>query len=128
MCRWQMPAGSFPSQKMTIREKLSAEGNSEDEILTVIFRNIYPLHSRIWWWVRVKLSFDPFTAEREFLTDVGNAHSVKDIDIASQDYRFQSPERKAWFMKPSRHRAKRYFRRTFASALAQPDGARAGQT
>jgi len=100
---------------MTVRQKLQAEGIQNDEILFVIFRNIYPLPSRIWWWLRVKLSFDPFTAEREFLDDMGNAQSIRDIDLASQDYRFQSPERKAWFMKPSRRRAKDYFRRVFGT-------------
>lgn len=113
---------------MTIREKLSTDGIEKDEILTVIFRNIYPLPSRIWWWVRVRLSFDPFTAEREFLNDVGDARCIRDIEIASQDYRFQSPERKSWFMKPSRRRTKSYFRRIFGPALAPSGGERADLT
>ena len=101
---------------MTVREKLSAKGITNDEILTVIFRNIYPLPSRMWWWLRIRLSFDPFTAEREFLNDLGNARNINDVDVAAQDYRFQSPERKAWFMKPSRRRAKDYFRRVFGTS------------
>ena len=100
---------------MTVREKLSAAGVANDEVLAVIFRNIYPLPSRIWWWLRIRFSFDPFTAEREFLNDLGDARSITDIDVASQDYRFQSSERKAWFMKPSRRRAKDYFRRVFGT-------------
>ena len=59
---------------------------------------------------------------------VGDARSVRDIDIASQDYRFQSPERKAWFMKPSRRRAKSYFRRMFAPTRAPSSSERAGLT
>jgi len=102
--------------QMTVREKLSAEGIGKDEVLAVIFRNVYPLPARLWWWLRVKLSFDPFTAEREFLNDLGDARTITDIDIASHDYRFQSPERKAWFMKPSRRRAKDYFRRVFGTS------------
>ena len=112
---------------MTVREKLVTEGIGNDEVLAVIFRNVYPLPSRIWWWVRIRLSFDPFTAEREFLNDVGNARCLSDIDVASQDYRFQSPERKTWFMKPSRRRAKRYFHRVFAPALDPSSGERAAQ-
>ena len=110
-----MPADPFSHSKMTVREKLQAGGIRSDEVLSVIFHNVYPLPSRIWWWLRVRFSFDPFTAEREFLHDLGNARNTNDIDVASQDYHFQSPDRKAWFMKPSRRRAKDYFRRIFGT-------------
>lgn len=115
--RGPMPADSIlHSKKMTVREKLTAAGVANDEVLPSIFRNVYPLPARIWWWLRVRFSFDPFTAEREFLNDLGDARNITDIDVAAQDYRYQSPERKAWFMKPSRRRAKDYFRQVFGTS------------
>ena len=96
---------------MTLREKLMADGISEDKVLITIFRNIYPLPSRIWWWVRIKLRFNPFTAERDFLDDMAKAQYMGDVEEALRDYHYHQPEYKVFFMKPSRRRVKDYFKR-----------------
>jgi hypothetical protein len=96
---------------MTLREKLIAARVRHDEVLVTIFRNIYPLPSRIWWWLRIKLRFDPFTAEREFLDDLVNARRMSDVEDSLRDYHNHQPEYKVFLMRPSRRRVKGYFKR-----------------